>query len=303
MLASLVPDPMVRLFARPYLAGGDLESAVDTAARLLESRRMLATLDLLGEEVVRTEQAVQNESVYRGLIETISSDPRFASRSERPTVSLKPSAFSFGDNQEHAFEPIRRLARLAKQSDVRLTVDMEDHRWTDVTLRHAVALYEGGFDVGTVLQTRLHRTLDDVQCIPPGMRIRLVIGIYPEPAHLATTDKPEMKERLLQAADILLERGAHVEFATHDEPVLLQFVRDVAIKGPERCEIQHLLGVPITALQDRIRVGAFGPALSVRLYVPFAVNWSDATAYLRRRMTESPNIVLMALRNLVARDR
>jgi hypothetical protein len=35
--------------------------------------------------------------------------------------------------------------------------------------------------------------------------------------------------------------------------------------------------------------------------VPFANGWDDATAYLRRRLAESPSVAWLALRNLLAR--
>jgi len=300
VLAELVPSPMVRLFARPYVAGGSMAAAIDTAATVQEERALLTTLDLLGEDVTSAEQVAANEQVYGDLLAAIAAEPRLAGAA-RPTVSVKPSAFCPDGDQRAAFVPIRRLAERARSLGVGLTVDMEDHRWTDVTLDEAVRLFRDGFDVGTVLQTRLNRTQADVPRIPAGMRLRLVIGIYPEPAEIATTDKREMKERLLTAATELLAQGAYVELGTHDDEYVERFVRDIAPAAPDRCEIQMLLGVPRAELHRKILGGELGPALPVRLYVPFAVSWKDATAYLRRRMAESPSIVWLVLRNLVRR--
>jgi proline dehydrogenase len=175
---------------------------------------------------------------------------------------------------------------------------MEERRWTDFTLDLATDLFGRGLDVGTVLQTRLFRTEADLARIPAGMRVRLVIGIYPEPAEVALTDKAAMKERLLTSARTLLDRGARVEFASHDEAFVERFARSLDAEQASRAEVQMLLGVPRPALQDRLRDGALGPALPVRLYVPFATGWDDATAYLRRRMDESPSVVWLVLRNL-----
>jgi hypothetical protein len=154
-----------------------------------------------------------------------------------------------------------------------------------------------------VIQTRLHRTKDDLQKIPSGMRVRLVIGIYPESSDIATTDKAVMKDGLLEGAQALMARGVFVEFGTHDEPYVERFVREVAAEYPALAEVQMLLGVPRRALQDRILSGDLGPVVPVRVYVPFAMGWDDATAYLRRRMAESPSMVFLVLRNLFSRDR
>lgn len=297
MLAQLVPAPLVRVFARPYLAGGTSSAAIETAARLLEERGMLSTLDLLGEAVTQPEQVATNETVYAGVIQAVAGDPRFPDRRARPTVSVKPSAFTVGDPAE-AFAPIRRLLETAQQREVGVTIDMEDRSWTEVTVVESTRLYREGFDVGTVLQTRLNRTEQDLERIPAGMRVRLVIGIYPEPTEVAITDKREMKERLLTYAQRLLERGARVELATHDDHFVERFVAEVAPKFAERCELQLLLGVPRDGMLERIREDSVGRQLPVRVYVPFATDMEQATAYLRRRLNESPNMALLVLQNL-----
>ncbi|MCB9750893.1 MAG: proline dehydrogenase family protein [Myxococcales bacterium] len=300
MLSRLVPAPLVRLFARPYVAGYSMEAALTSAAELLEAPRLLSTLDLLGEHVTEREQVDANLATYERLIDALGERARFPDRAARPTVSVKPSAFTTGD-QRAAFELIRGLAERARAREVGLTIDMEDHPWTDMTIERAVALFHDGFDVGTVLQSRLNRYREDAAAIPAGMRVRLVIGIYREPAEIATTDKREMKARLLEMAATLLDAGAFVEFATHDEAIVERFARELAPRAAERCEVQMLLGVPRGAIQERLLQGAFGVPLPVRLYVPFGIRKADATAYLRRRMDENPRMALDVLRNLARR--
>lgn len=301
MLSRLIPGFLVRFFARPYVAGSSLEDAIRTSVARWDDQRLRSTLDLLGEDVVQPEQVERQVEAYRDMLTRSAEDDRFEGR-PRPSVSVKPSGFTCTERKD-ARERLFALAEEAHARGVGLTIDMEDRRWTDLTLDWAIELFERGWDVGTVLQTRLHRTMTDVDRIPPGMRIRLVIGIYPEPPEIATTDKNEMKERMLECARRLLDRGARVEFATHDERYIERFVRDVAPRAPDRCEIQLLLGVPRDAIIDEIAAGHFGPALPVRLYVPFALSWSDATAYLRRRLDESPSMVFLVLRNLLPRRR
>jgi proline dehydrogenase len=308
MFARLVPGPLVRLFARPYVAGGSLDDGLDVARRLLGDDLILSSLDLLGESVTERGEIEDNVRTYRQLIDGIAAEPRFVRSGYRPwgsafpTVSLKPSAFTTGP-LEDATAPIEALARYAAERSVGLTIDMEDRHFTDYTLDLAVGLFEQGLDVGTVLQTRLHRTERDLARIPTGMRLRLVIGIYPEPEDVALTAKPEMKLRMLEHATRLLDQGCRVEFATHDEPTLERFLREVAPAAPDRCEIQMLLGVPRERFIRRMRALEFGLMLPIRLYVPFARDWEDATAYLRRRMGESPSMVWLVLRNLLPRRR
>ncbi|MEM1022435.1 MAG: proline dehydrogenase family protein [Myxococcota bacterium] len=296
MLSRFVPGPLVRFFARPYVAGSSVDAALDCAAKHWSRSGLDSTLDLLGEDVQTQDQVDANVEVYARTIRFSAQDTRFDGR-RRPTVSVKPSAFTTGE-PEDCVAPIRQLVELAHAHDIAVTIDMEDRRWTDFTLAFATSLFAEGFDVGTVLQTRLLRTPKDVESIPAGMRVRLVIGIYPEPSEVALTHKPEMKARMLDCSEGLLARGARVEFATHDEPVLERFAKELAPSAPDRCEVQMLLGVPRAEIQEKLLLGTFGCPVPVRLYVPFAMGWEDATAYLRRRMDESPSMIFLVLRNL-----
>ncbi|MDP6424023.1 MAG: proline dehydrogenase family protein, partial [Planctomycetota bacterium] len=158
--------------------------------------------------------------------------------------------------------------------------------------------------VGIVLQTRLHRTEEDLSRIPRGIRVRLVIGIYNEPAEHAIRDKRQMKKRLLDAAKLLFERGHYVEFATHDRAWNVRFLEEVvpaAGVGPDRYEVQMLYGVPMLRFQDDLvagKIGRQGP-VRVRVYVPFATSWDHALAYLRRRLGENPTMAFSVGRNLL----
>jgi proline dehydrogenase len=300
MLSRLVPAPLVRWFARPYVAGDSVEEALRVARELQDGRGIRTTLDLLGEGVTRAEQVQSNVRVYERLIDAVAAEEGLRDAS----ISLKPSAFTTGD-PEAVRAPLTALAERAHARGVPLTIDMEERRWTDLTLDVAIGIFERGFDVGTVLQTRLFRTAQDVERIPAGMRLRLVIGIYPEAEEVALIHKREMKEVMITQAKRLLERGAFVEFATHDVEFVERFSREVAPAAPERCEVQMLLGVPRTPCHRSLLDGSWGIRLPVRLYVPFAIGWDDATAYLRRRMEESPSMVWLVLRNFLhaGRDR
>ena len=297
MLARIVPGFLVRWFARRYVAGDSIESGLAIADERLRSDGVLTTLDLLGEGDTSEAQVRQNIQAYRDLIKVLGTDPRFSHAPTRPSISVKPSAFTAGEPGD-AWAPLEALAELAHEHAVAMTIDMEDRAWTDLTIEWSVGLFRRGFDVGTVLQTRLERTEADLEAIPEGMRLRLVIGIYPEPAEVATTDKRVMKERMVIYARRLLERGTFVEFASHDLEFVERFVSDVAVAAPERCEVQMLLGVPRGEFRRRLQAGELGAKMPLRLYVPFAIGWDNATAYLRRRMEESPSLIWLVLRNL-----
>lgn len=310
-LIRYLPDFLVKFFARPYVAGDSLEQGLAVTRRLLQERGVLTTFDLLSENIVREEVTLEIRETYRRMIEACA---EFSDAKMRPTVSLKPSSFTTqpldkappGSDRPPAGseEAIRELSDLAKERDVALTIDMEDRHWTEWTLDLARTQWqEGTRHVGIVLQTRMHRTEKDLEALPSGIRVRLVIGIYNEPSEHAIRDKKQMKQRMLDYAKWLLERGHFVEFATHDQACIRRFLEDVvpaAGAASDQFEIQMLYGVPMRKFQDDLmagRIGNSGP-VTVRLYVPFANSWKHALAYCRRRLMENPSMAGAVARNL-----
>ncbi len=304
-LIRIIPPFLVRLFARPYVAGDSLAKAIDVAAALLERRGVLTTLDLLAEGIETAELVEQNVATYLAMVEAVAGDPRFADPVLRPTLSLKLSSYTTeplerGGKALGARAAAARICAAARARGVRVTIDMESAAWTDFTLACFRELAGAGDDVGCVLQTRLHRTEADLDALPPRSRIRLVIGIYQEPEAIALRDKPAMKSRLLAYAERLLTRGHYVEFATHDEAVVRRFVDEVVPRvgaTPDRFEVQMLYGVP----RDNLIGELTARGIRTRLYVPFANGWDMAIQYLRRRLDEYPAMMWMVAKNLLRR--
>lgn len=305
-LISLIPPPLVKFFAKPYVAGDSVESALDVAAGIYEKNGFLTTLDLLAEGIDSEAIVEQNIATYLEMIDRVAEDSRLQAAGARPTVSLKPSSyttepFESGGAAAGSRDAILRICAHAKARGVGVSIDMESRFWTDFTLDCLRELHAAGpVDVGCVIQTRLHRSEADLESLPAGVRVRLVIGIYKEPSEVALIDKTAMKERMLQFATTLLDRGHFVEFATHDERYVRRFLEEVVAPagvGHDRFEIQMLYGVPRKKLLGVV----VKQGIKVRLYVPFAMGWGMAVAYLRRRLDEYPAMAALVLKNWVFR--
>ena len=117
---------------------------------------------------------------------------------------------------------------------------------------------------------------------------------------MAYTKKRDIKNNWLKLLRKLFERGHYVCLATHDVEYLGKAREIIAeMKVPkDRYEFQMLLGVP----RDRVQHELVSSGEKVRLYVPFAANWADAIAYLRRRMIENPFMAGLVLKNIVRRN-
>jgi len=316
---ELLPKQAIRIFAGPYVAGDSLESAL-ARARELADIGVAATIDVLGEDVANQREIETYTALYIRLAESIAADSRLGKLSEalRPSISLKPSMFAIAPRDEDGHvldagavrwqeceQTIGLVLDVAAKSQLRVTVDMEDHQWTDATLAMYKRLFaKYGTLVGTVLQSRLNRTAQDIEGLPDGCRIRLCIGIYAEPEEFATRDFAEMKARMIPMAKRLLEKNVFLEFATHDLPLINRFVTEVVVPmrlTPDRFETQTLMGVPRQNLISQLTSGEYFGSFNGsseqlrkgivhRLYVPFAEHWDQAIAYSRRRLRHSPNL-------------
>ena len=59
----LTPKPIVKYFSDPYIAGSKLIDAINTT-KDLNSQGMMATIDILGEEITHIDQANEAANLY-----------------------------------------------------------------------------------------------------------------------------------------------------------------------------------------------------------------------------------------------
>jgi proline dehydrogenase len=291
-MANRIPAAAVRAAASPYVAGDSLDGALELADLLWKDRGIATTLDALGEEVRTTEQADEAVALYTRAADRVADRPW-------ATLSIKPSQFGCRLDEQLCERQVRRLAARCEAQGTGLTLDMEDTALTDSTVDLYRRLRPQFPCLGTVLQTKLHRTARDLESLAAvGGRVRLCIGVYDVSPSLGFRRKAQAKDNLLRLLPRALEVLDRVEIATHDE-ALIRRVRPIVEATPdarERVEFQMLLGVPRQRLQDELVAAGY----DVRLYLPFVDQWDDAEAYLRRRLAESPALAGLVVRNLVS---
>jgi proline dehydrogenase len=288
---NLAPTALVKLFAGPYVAGDSIDAAVDAARKFWEDRRVCSTIDLLGEEIDNDEEVAYSIGVYERLIGALGPQ-------EFATISLKPTQLGSHRGKEHCQKIIRGIVAKAADSNIKVTLDMEDHTFTGMTLDIFKAIQKDFPDFGTVLQSRLFRTDDDIKSLQGlNARFRMCIGIYNEPKEVALQNKPEMKKKLIEQIEVMFKDGHYVEIASHDESVIEEAL-DRAEKlnlQKDRYEVQMLMGVPKQDYQDNL----IKNGILVRLYVPFAEKWHYATAYCKRRLAANPAMAAYIVKNIL----
>ncbi len=290
-IINLAPTPLVKLFASPYVAGDSIEAALKTAKNFWGQRQVCSTIDLLGEELERDEEVQYTANVYERLIEALG-------RQDYATLSLKPTQLGSHRGMENCRQIIEGIVTKAEKYGIPVTLDMEDHNFTDMTLDIFRAVHKEHPSFGTVLQSRLFRTDEDIKSLRDmRARIRICIGIYNEPKEIALQSKSEMKKKMLEQTELLFKEGHYPEIATHDEAVISE-----AIETAERLnikkdqyEVQMLMGVPKQNFQDQLVKNG----ILVRLYVPFAEKWKYATAYCKRRLAANPAMAAYILKNIL----
>jgi proline dehydrogenase len=278
-LLPAVPRPLVERLAQRYIAGPELKDARETVRRL-NAQGKLATIDVLGEEITNEEEAAAIVRAYQDVFADIE-------RCEVDSnVSVKLTALGLKLGYDLCRANLESVVRDAAARENFVRIDMEDSSCTDDTLQLYRELREAGLDnLGVVLQAYLRRTVGDVRDLADlRPNVRLCKGIYVEPPEIAFPDFDAVRANFVKALEALLDAGAYVGIATHDEWLVDEGRRIVAERKlePAEYEFQMLLGVR-EDLGDRLVADGH----RLRIYVPFGRHWY---AYSLRRLQENPKI-------------
>jgi proline dehydrogenase len=281
------------------VAGPSLNDAVEVMQRL-SSEGACFTVDVLGEEITNLEQANFFLEEYVRVVDAISSNKLDAN------LSIKPTAFGLLIDKKKGMENIEKLVRMANEHNMFVRLDMEDHRVTTDTIQVVLDLHRQGLtNVGTVLQGRLFRTLDDINDLEvnlgPAADYRICKGIYLEPEEISYSGYQDIVDATNACIDRMLAAGAYCSIASHDLPVV-EYAKSALEShgmgpgipdprpnaGPARnakgpgYEFQMLLGV-----RGPLRGKLAAAGHRTRVYIPYGEKWYE---YSIRRLKENPTV-------------
>ena len=287
VLATLpyIPRPLMRRLASRYIAGETIDEALTKLAALAR-RGHPGILDILGEGITNEAEARQVMATYKAAA------TRLAATGLDAYVSVKPTHLALTLSEPLCLALYTELALHCRAAKLFLRVEMEDHPTTDATLRVFEALRAKFDNVGLVLQSRLFRTPKDIESLKPGpLDVRMVKGIYLEPAAIAHTEPEPIRAAYVECTRKLLQRGAKIALATHDDDLgerCLALMREFHRKS-DSYEFQVLLGVREELWDKWKRAGH-----RVRVYVPYGPEWR---AYSQRRLRKNPQILTHVMRD------
>ena len=289
-ILPLVPKPLVRQIAKPYIAGETLEELVGVVEDLNFNGFSVAT-SILGEFVNEQNQAIEAGVDY---IEVLS---EIQSRNLDSNIHVKLTHLGLTIDKELCYSNLKSILKKAEETHNFVRIDMEDSSCTDDTLSIFEKAQHEFENVGIVIQACMRRSMADIQKLNVlKANVRLCKGIYIEPRNIAYNDYQNVRENYSTLLKELLTAGCYVGIATHDEWLVqnaFQTIDDLGLK-PTQYEFQMLYGVT-PSLRQSIREAGH----RLRVAVPFGPAWYP---YSIRRLRKNPAIAGYVLKALFKSD-
>ena len=260
------------------------------------SERGTRNAELGAGVVFHTSQSPSN--VGTGILQDKSRVPALQDKScvpfpEKLNISIKLTQCGLDLGDAAAEKNYREVVQAAAERNNFVRVDMEASAYTERTLKMVERVWRDLPNTGTVLQSYLKRTNQDVNhVIEIGLRVRLVKGAYLEPATVAFPDKKHVDEAYVDEAKKLVAHGKYPAIATHDENIITELLKYIKNEQIDKSgfEFQMLYGIR-RDLQDRLLKEGY----NVRIYVPFGDQWYP---YFTRRLAERPANAFFILKSL-----
>ena len=264
-----------KALARKFVAGDTLEDAV-VVARDLNAKGFMVSLDLLGEEVTDRDAALAARDEY---LEGLN---RIGAEDLKANISVKLTQLALTMDEALTVDLVDSLAGRAEEIGTTVTIDMEDSRYTDATVRIYEKAQRAHGNLGLALQACMHSTPADLdRLMPLGGHLRLCKGAYVEQAEVAVTSKGDVDAAFAAQLRVLMaHESVRPAVATHDLD-LVDLTRQLARGRREPFEFQMLYGVR-TGMQQ----GLLSEGYALRVYLPFGSHWYP---YLTRRLAERPS--------------
>ena len=253
----------------------------------LNEKGFSATVDILGEHILTKEEARNITAQYCHLYD------RIANESLDCNISMKPTHVGLNISLAEAMSNITTILKKAQEYENFLRIDMENSPFTDQTIEiyhHCKTIYN---NVGMVIQSYLHRSIDDILFLANDQfNSRICKGIYKESENIAYQDREEIQDNFLKLAKTMVTQNAYSAFATHDQELIDRLLDWITTdKVPKDLfEFQVLYGVPMNGRLEAL----LGAGYKVRVYVPYGPDWFD---YSVRRLKENPKIISYVLKN------
>jgi proline dehydrogenase len=268
--------------ARTFVAGDTVNEAIK-AVKKLNEKKVMATIDVLGESVKDRETAEKAVNAYLELLGAI---PQAGIESH---ASLKLTQMGLDIDTEYCYQNVRKIVQKARELGNFVRIDMEGTPHTQRTLDVFCRLRKDYDNIGIVVQAYLYRTEKDVQDLNAiKARVRICKGAYKEPQDLAIKKMKDIRANFVKLAELLFKDGVYPGIATHDDKLIKWTKEYVAANNisSDKFEFQYLYGIRNKTFRKLAEEG-----YRVRCYVPFGTHWLP---YTLRRLRERKTVLFLA---------
>ena len=260
----------------------------------LTGKGLELTMDVVGEDITRPEQAAAARDAYLRLVDRI----KDLELGERVEMSVKLSMFgqALEGGHELALANVRPVVEAAAAICTTVTLDAEDHTTLDSMFAIHEELRKDFPQTGCVIQAYLFRTEDDARRLAAnGSRVRLVKGAYKEPAEVALQRKQDIDKAYVRILRILMEGTGYPMIGSHD-PRLISIGQELARRAGRKLdeyEFQMLYGI---RSDEHLRLAAEGHRM--RVYTAYGTDWYG---YFMRRLAEKPANLRFFARSMITK--
>lgn len=285
-LLPLVPKPIVRKVADPYIAGETVDDLLRVGGELNREGYLVAAA-ILGEFVSSRSEAEGVVAEYQGLLD------RMKAAGLNAYIHVKPTHLGLKIDRDFCMANVRQVLDTARKNGQFVRMDMEDSPCIEDTLWIFHRLHEQYDNVGIVIQARMRRSLEDTRKLARvKANVRVCKGIYIEPYAIAHTNPEVVNRAFMALVEELVKAGAYTAIATHDEKLVWDSYRMLEQHGvaKDRYEFQMLLGV-----LGPLRRIIHDDGHPLRVAVPFGPNWYP---YSLRRLRKNPAIAGYVMKSM-----
>ncbi|MBZ3903989.1 proline dehydrogenase family protein [Streptomyces griseiscabiei] len=285
--------PVTKQVVDRFIPGERVDDIVPVV-RDLTGRGLEVTLDVVGEDITRPEQAAAARDAYLELIDRL----KELELGERAEMSVKLSLFGQALERGHelALANVRPVVEAAAAIGTTVTLDAEDHTTLDSMFAIHDELRRDFPQTGCVIQAYLFRTEADARRLAEnGSRVRLVKGAYKEPVSVAFQQKAEIDKAYVRVLKILMDGEGYPMIGSHD-PRLISIAQELARRAgrkPDEYEFQMLYGI---RGDEHLRLAAEGHRM--RVYTAYGTDWYG---YFMRRLAEKPANLRFFARSMVSK--
>ncbi|SPF03609.1 proline dehydrogenase family protein [Streptomyces sp. MA5143a] len=285
--------PVTKQVVDRFIPGEGVDDIVPVVEDLTAAG-LEVTMDVVGEDITRPEQATAARDAYLELIDRLGA----LELGERAEMSVKLSLFgqALEGGHELALANVRPVVEAAAAIGTTVTLDAEDHTTLDSMFAIHEELRRDFPQTGCVIQAYLFRTEADARRLAAnGSRVRLVKGAYKEPASVAHQQKTEIDKAYVRTLKTLMDGEGYPMIGSHD-PRLISIAQELAHRAGRKLdeyEFQMLYGI---RTDEHHRLAAEGHRM--RVYTAYGTDWYG---YFMRRLAEKPANLRFFVRSMISK--